>query len=425
MTSRAKVHNIDWVRFTKYEIRDGFIRPAAGSPFERYTPWAEFERESGNKAPRPAYIELFDLLRRIGMDYSSGDWDWALTNTERPPSTKRVYRWTPDDGPELFITPRAGICLSPMCAGPSREHGFARHLLPWELRHVYENAPEYRAWVDEITPAVVNWCARFGLLGVLPHASDWSRLRLRYCLGRIPKVEHEGVCYEHVTHARQNGIWETRRWLSFALEEYRGRVGQPAPKYLDKSSGGSGARIQEIDELVVDPDPEAAATSPLSRTWAGFFPDVSYRNADQYAYPCPLTDRFWSEYAEPLDTFLRYALALRQAVEPHFGDVERVVPEDVSMRLLDGLIGPVSQRIRRDPESGDIEPTWVFPSLLSAMSQMAIQDIRGGKRLLNCAECGAPLVTTGYQTRYCTTRCQWRANQRRSREHHSGAAGKD
>src|SRR5688572_1075878 len=61
-----------WSRFDRYEIRDGYIRPVPGAPYERYDPWEAYHAslvatpgvlESAG-APSP-YASLLDLLREV------------------------------------------------------------------------------------------------------------------------------------------------------------------------------------------------------------------------------------------------------------------------------------------------------------------------------------------------------------------------
>lgn len=67
-----------WWRFSRYEILDGYIRPAKGASLERYRPWLEYDALKGKgSVPRP-YSGLVELSREFD-EHSSG---WELTDKE-------------------------------------------------------------------------------------------------------------------------------------------------------------------------------------------------------------------------------------------------------------------------------------------------------------------------------------------------------
>lgn len=116
---------------------------------------------------------------------------------------------------------------------------------------------------------------------------------------------------------------------------------------------------------------------------------------------------FWSQYREPVD-FWRSAAA-------HLGEcISGGNAETLNKYLLtNGTI--VEQRgkaVRLVPR---------YTSLLSALAMMAAQDRAGGGRVVHCAACGIPFVTSAYQAKYCNLRCQWREVKRRGTNRKKGA----
>src|ERR1035441_3469048 len=98
----------EWGKFSQYEIHNDHIRPAPGAHFERYDPW-EFYRE-GRKISggQPPYQTLIDLAITLGAYRDSESGHWG-----------------------------------------------------------------YRQWLwnSAQRAQVLSWCARFGLLGILPHVA--------------------------------------------------------------------------------------------------------------------------------------------------------------------------------------------------------------------------------------------------------------
>src|SRR5262245_35388850 len=91
-----------WWRFSRYEVRSGCIRPAAGATLETYDPWEDyFATHSLRRGSEPLYQRLLSLLKKI--------------------------RFEPG--------------------------------VPWQLDRASETA-------------LLGWCGRYGLMGILPHKAQ-------------------------------------------------------------------------------------------------------------------------------------------------------------------------------------------------------------------------------------------------------------
>jgi hypothetical protein len=67
----AAIAGGDWFRFSRYEVRDGYIRPAAGARLERYDPWSTYwpARSVGAwRKASPPYQALLDVLHEIRLE---------------------------------------------------------------------------------------------------------------------------------------------------------------------------------------------------------------------------------------------------------------------------------------------------------------------------------------------------------------------
>ena len=108
-----------WWRFSRYEIRDGYIRPALGARLRRYDPWKRWlktravsRRSDGSVRGATPYRELLELLNKL------------------------EYRSVGADSPE-FTPAQVDMLAGPLTADSEQR--------------------------------ILRWCARYGLLGILQH----------------------------------------------------------------------------------------------------------------------------------------------------------------------------------------------------------------------------------------------------------------
>src|SRR5262245_9324389 len=74
-----------WVRYSKYEIRAGYIRPAARATIEEYDPWADYQAASATRQGQPPYQSLLELVRTLRLFSNAEDDD-------------RIAGWCADHG---------------------------------------------------------------------------------------------------------------------------------------------------------------------------------------------------------------------------------------------------------------------------------------------------------------------------------------
>ena len=85
-----------WCRFDRYEIGDGYIRPATGANLEYFDPWQDYRRAGGGRgAWIPPYGSLLELVRNLESRPSPGPGPlWALS----PGSEQRLLDWCSTHG---------------------------------------------------------------------------------------------------------------------------------------------------------------------------------------------------------------------------------------------------------------------------------------------------------------------------------------
>jgi hypothetical protein len=321
-----------WWRFSRYEIRDGYIKPAPEARLHRYDPWQLWARtrpvgrrsDNGDPGPTP-YRALLEMLK--ALRYRDGG-----------------------DGLPDFTPAQAD-----MLAG---------------------------ALTEQSEQKILEWCARFGLLGILPH--------------RVPQVALPPRNDIQLEYVRMGIGWKV-------VERERGNPSLPiiAPCAVVQPLGGLGLAIE-----------------PVATTWARFFPGVSMASHDRFSYPQPLTDSFWEMYAEPLGDFLSGARALQQVLSSMKvrGSRKLRALHGLAMgglpQLINALVAPTG--LATPLHKSGLGLNWVGGSLLASLTLMLLEDLSLG-RALQCP-CGQLFVSSAYQARYCSRRCRWRFEQRSFRK---------
>ncbi len=425
-----------WWKFDRYEIKDGWLRPAKGSRFECYQPWDQYEETQNDNRPNGSYLPLLKLLRDLGVKHTKTNWLAA--------------HWLQDSNGERRFEPRSGIGISPIVDrkgfGEFGDDDNSERRLT-QLKMLPPGAEEL----------LCKWASCHGLLGILPHIAESVTLSSRWAhipaIGSGPEGERprqppegastrlrlerqrafnrwrnsfENPVAESVTYYRQNGRWlqppSTAHDVETNLCPVRSELGKPLAQEFSAWIVPARTQLRYIDKFGIGA--QLFEDETLLESWTGFFPDVDSEEAETYAYPRPLTEQFWKEYAEPVDEFIRYALIFQQAVEPFMdgSELAGVVPINWARGFWESLVAPVGisiavekgqkKQMERKPRE-----SWIFPSLLSAYARMALQDLSGGGRILYCAneKCRKPFTSKLKKTKYCSEKCGWAVRVRRRR----------
>ena len=348
-----------WWRFDRYDIRDGYIRPEPGAKLERYDPWANYRAARGRgRDTDPPFQSLLRLLKRVVI---------------RPTGREHLYALTPDS-----------------------------------------------------KTMVISWCEKYGLLGVLIQRAQAVALAPRW---EQPMQSASDAVQNHRSddllmpilrqYFRTSLGWADRQQVVMG----RGTHGMAdAPKQQGQlvPSDTVPREWPRPHVLLHDLDKAECKEEPLGKTWAQFFPDVPQEQRETRLYPVPLSEQFWTLYAEPVDAFFEAANVLQQAVEglSHAKPVATASEDDdrrllLGMKRLHVLAAPASPVIIPQ-DDGSFEQRWIAPSLLASLAMMVLQDLTGN-RALTCEVCGAPFLSSAYQGRYCSKTCGYTARKRRQR----------
>lgn len=334
-------------------------------------------------------------------------------------------------------------------------------------------APPYRALLDlaplvrrgarldlrpEAEPAVIDFCSRYGLLGVLPHRASLVRLAPRWSAPPLPPTDLDealaalGLQRDQLTLQMEfNG-----RAAFVALEEGPGIVfplhhdpSLPVPiaREYQRTPLGWVRLVREFEipagtkpsgvgaPVDLQAFPDAAkpyvlvqrrwkigfVREDLDWNWVLFFPDVGVGDWQTYDYPCPLSDDFWAQYGEPRDEFASAVDAFAKAVDgllsPHssgaqFPDTDPRSP----VYGIHSLLEPLSPSLMPVSGGSSRQFYWETPSLLAAFALMAANDATLGM-LRRCQSCGEIFSPADDRLSYCSERCQNRQRKREQRLH--------
>ncbi len=366
-----------WWKFDRYEIKDNYIQPAPGAELRQFDPWEEQHRSRIDSSVQPLYQGILAMLKQLGVDYLHYPWEYAqLVSISRSRGK-----------PMMKFTPRAGIAHAPLREGQtSWPASIESEIDTWKR---YPRDAEKR---EAESAAILNWCNRYGLLGVLPHVAQRCTVHPRRISGGRFMAK-----WEVTTYSRANGRWTS----GLSYEMGRGLAAEPEV-------------LLQSDEQFSDGQ-QSVALEGIEETWGHFFPSVPVRTRREYRYPCPLSEEFWHVYAEPVPVFVRHALVLQQAIEPLApgSDLGRIIAQEKAIAFLNGLIAPIAQEAFIS--TAGVRQRWVFPSLLSILAKMALEDLALGALFRYCTNCDMPFVSNAYQQLYCSKTCAWRDRKRKAR----------
>lgn len=287
---------------------------------------------------------------------------------------------------------------------------------------------------------VLDWCAEFGLLGVLHHrlvdVAFWPTWERRFSL-RIEQLKpHQTILREGqgpdefrtVTdfsdgpRSESDGSLESmpleradvqRTWdpLRPPGATIRTDIGVQAATVVE-AYGQFFPHMPGIPEWVqaecrlrlVPQRPGGDRTPPRAEDRPPLPDDL-----DKQSFPLPDGDDFHRLYAEPWYLFHDYARRFQLSKD------DENYSEDFIAGDLPHLIGRANPRAQKAESSW--RHSWTVPSLISAMSLLILQEhVLGNKRMPACATCGKRFVTTRPNKKHCSETHRKTAGMQRYRE---------
>lgn len=290
----------------------------------------------------------------------------------------------------------------------ARQHGKQEDLTPYQellkladIRFVFTDNNRLAAEPDDAR-RILDWCNRYGLLGVLLQRVREVRFAPRWQRIGFPGAEADLLYPTQSRVVRTATGWReqvTHNLMGTVLEGEPDREGTLVEEDERPADMPVGALIRRLDTFDWQ-------WEPLSNTWARFFPDTPREERETREYPLPLSTDFWREYAEPLDDFVTAVRALVRALH----HLEQPSEVRRGRELINVLAEDVSLVLAVDVD--EFRQAWVATSLLGTLAAMAIFDLTGGKRVRRCETCGRPFVSGAPAARYCSPTCRHTAQKR-------------
>ena len=399
-----------WRKFTRYELRDGYICPAPEAQLESYDPWKGYldAREAGK---------------------------------ERVPPYQTLLELTKDLRAELF-----------------RELDLRSSRFIETNKELGEAIGEDR----ELKEDILRWCSRHGLLGLLPQlfprirlpvvvlGASWDQedsmvAKMLFSMGRymqtpdgwidvpLRMVPADGEANELLTHLRTERLVhkvarfkEADGWAPDGANLFTGTVPlerlRPIADKLTLENDSPASYYGTELWLLGPRNLRVGDFVPLDELEDVFFPQSATSAPRPLLMPRPFTEDFWRLYAEPVGLFLAWAVWLKLAIESLRGGEapawrlvgwERAEPS-LGRQVLDWITWSASPVLGVSGQ-GRYEQRWKFPSLIGSLAMMMYVDLVVGGRVKVCGNCATVFVSRAGGARYCSHRCQNTAQKRRQR----------
>ena len=298
------------------------------------------------------------------------DWWWRYDRYEvkdgyiRPVEGQKLLRYEPWTG---YQTP----------------HGKAAIQQPYESLFRLMTVLDVCEVEDSRNAAIVEWCSKYGLLGVLLHQS-------------------ESVVMPITQDGKQRGL----------TEYYRETRGWSSTRDTDTNPARVGAMVRKLGHFQTE--------LKTLDSWSRFFPGLT----TPPKFPPPFSDEFWNDYAESVTDFMVAGYFLRDCIRllASIRDSRTTLKEKQERFYL----GPAETMIHA--LTANVRPmiylesktryglSWAGGSLLSNLAMMAVLDFTKN-RLLFCGnpKCAALFVTNSIEGRFCSKKCRGTVQMRKYR----------
>ena len=380
MAEAFDLYAFPWWRFSKYELKGGYICPAPGAKLELYDPWKPY-RDSWENDPDSAT-------------------PFAETRQQGPPYLSLI-----------------------------------------DLANDVKFTPDKSNLDKKSADQLLKWCSEFGLLGILPQRVLMVALTPRWlpekswkpALGLKQNQPKNGKLYpSQFNYYRDPAIllklegiwvqgWSPSVWCDITQGQKDKRLGQI---YEGKTPVQPGVLIQDMRFAPEGDFPSVKIMrmvfqEPFKQTWARFFPSIPKKQIETYLYPPPFTPPFWEIYSESVSDFFMGVFALRDALLSLNGlapsDPQQPPSRSPGFSLLNNLVSASSMAIAAASD-GSLSQEWCASSLLGCFAMMALQDLTLNRKVIRCEKCNRLFVSEAYQARYCSDKCRHTAQKRRYRQ---------
>ena len=263
--------------------------------------------------------------------------------------------------------------------------------------------------------AILAWCRKFGLLGILPHTTISIRLAPRWLKGTGVDPPGHLLFPTQIQYFRTNTRWKAIEVSKLVgKEECRIEVDEEYPydDWYDRvvEPGDTSLRSGAIVTPLFSDHYEEME---LDRAIGRYFPSIPTENRAAAKYPMPGSADFWYQYGESVAQFRHAVRGFKNTVEQlkNIGSLSDA-PSDALRSLSQGhaqfrSLLSASPDIFVEPD-GSFSHQWGFSSLLAMFALSIWQYLIGGKSIRHCkrARCQKIFVTKQHNQDYCSKKCR-------------------
>ena len=272
--------------------------------------------------------------------------------------------------------------------------------------------------------AILAWCRRYGLLGILPETAFLIELAPRW--GAAFGEKNPPILIPTQFRSIRTNVG----WTGFTRSELF------APDSLRITLDDVDTFDRWNDQLVdlgeTNYSPIAVVADrlfslryerkDLATAIGRYFPGVPSSELNTAKYPSPLSDDFWHQYGESIADFRRAVQGMRSILSrlSETGPLEDL-PEE-AQRTLGEARSELHSLLSASPGlgielDGTFTPKWAFGSLLSMFALAIWQELVSGKSIRHCrrSRCRQPFFARRRNQEYCSSRCRWAEEKARQR----------
>ena len=254
--------------------------------------------------------------------------------------------------------------------------------------------------VEDLETALLEWCPRWGLLGLLHHQVLLAEFPLPSRKSRYPRLAR---LYQSGQRLGALDPSSLEHWQSV----HEGRLvlaRLPKERY---------SRFEVVEQPLAGEDDEGRPYE-----WSRYFPTIAPSKIERYRYQHPLSEEFCRIYGEPIERIREVARLFKRTMAFYYENVgtkhENPYATPRTTFDLERLLA-VGPTIVFDPQ-GELALRWQARSLLGSLAMMAVLDLMTkGQRLVACTRCGTLFMGRHSATAYCSKRCRKAAEMKRYR----------
>lgn len=297
-----------------------------------------------------------------------------------------------------------------------------------QIRQPHGGAP-YEIAGRRAAEDLLQWCRRFGLLGILPHqwvgasfaprwypAAEWLSETVDKTLDPKSVFGSRLVAVQHQVW-RIAGGWSVNLRIPDRFTDDSSLEGEVATAGDDETANEFQPPHALLRDLNTDKVTRISLDDPH---WYSFFPAITLApTARDFFYSWPRREPFWRGYGEPLWSFVHTVNIMVRtvaAMEAKAG-LQNLQAALAEVNQLASVVSPVAALGREDYPHPRMQ--WSSPSLIGLLAFHLLNDLAGRHTIRRCEECGGYFVKRRDDRRtrlYCSPRCRSTAQQRRHRK---------